>query len=318
MRVWFLKSTDSVCPGCSTGCNIRVDHRDGEVHRLVPRRNVEVNRSWMCDIGRSSYEQVGITTRVSGARVRSGGAWQGVPVAEALDTVAARLGDAGRASAFLASPQATNEDLFAFRGLADATGGMLDFRVGDPQLKVRERSDNVLLREDRNPNTQGCLDQGLGRSGVAEILAACGAGRVQALVLQAPELLRVPDAVSALAKVPVVVVMATHEGPELDRAHVVLPAAVWAEVDGTFTNYRRRIQRIRRAVPAPGEATPLWELAAGLAQRLGRPLAATSPRELFALVAASVPGYQGLDYRALGATGRALPLDEGGAQEASA
>jgi len=33
MRVWFLKETDSICPGCSTGCNITIDHRDGEAYR---------------------------------------------------------------------------------------------------------------------------------------------------------------------------------------------------------------------------------------------------------------------------------------------
>src|SRR6185295_3056036 len=163
-----------------------------------------------------------------------------------------------------ASPQGTNEDLYAFRVLAEAVGGKLDFRVGDPQAKVRVRSDTVLLREDRNPNTQGCLDQGLGRAGVAAILDACRSGAVKTLVLQGTELLRVPEAVDALAKVPCIAVMATHEGPELDRAHVVLPAAVWAEVDGTFTNYQRRVQRIRNAVPAPGAAVPRWELAAGL------------------------------------------------------
>ena len=69
---------------------------------------------------------------------------------------------------------------------------------------------------------------------------------------------------------PFVAVMATHERPELEKAHVVLPAAVWAEVDGTFTNYQRRVQRIRRAVPAPGAAAPRWELAAGLLHAAGR------------------------------------------------
>ena len=63
---------------------------------------------------------------------------------------------------------------------------------------------------------------------------------------------------------------------------MVLPAAMWAEVDGTFTNYQRRVQRIRRAVPPPGDALPRWELAAGLLERLGAPLAATSAREVFA------------------------------------
>src|SRR2546422_335804 len=77
MRVWFLESTDSVCAGCSTGCNMRIDHRDGVIQRLIPRRNVEVNKSWICDIGRMSYKNVELVSRVSGARVRTASGWQG-------------------------------------------------------------------------------------------------------------------------------------------------------------------------------------------------------------------------------------------------
>jgi NADH-quinone oxidoreductase subunit G len=305
MRVWFLESTDSVCPGCSTGCNITIDHRDGEVQRLRPRRNADVNRSWMCDPGRASYKEIGLTTRVSGARLRSKGSWEGVPLPSALDEVAARLKAAG-GTAFLATPQATNEDLLAFGRLADLMGGLLDFRVGDPQLKVRVREDKVLLRADKNPNTQGCLDLGLGRSGVAEILSACRSGAVQALLLQGVELLLVPEAADALSRVGFIAVMATHEGPELQGVHAVLPAAVWAEMDGTFTNFQRRVQKIKRAVASPGDARPRWELAAGLLQRLGTPLPATSAREVFALVTKAVGDYAGLDYRAIGGGGRAL------------
>jgi NADH-quinone oxidoreductase subunit G len=317
MRVWFLESVDSVCPGCSTGCNIHIDQRDGEVQRLRPRRNVEVNKSWMCDEGRASYKKIDVAERVSGARLRKGGGWQGVPVPAALDAVAEALRQAGDKVAFVATPQGTNEDLFVFRSLAEATGGGLDFRVGDPQLRIRVRSDDVLLREDRNPNTQGCLDLEMGKSGIDAILRLCGMGLLRALVLQGPELLRLPGAVAAIEKVPYVVVMATHEGPELARAHAVLPASLWAEAEGTFTNYQRRVQRMKRGVPPPGEARPRWELAAELLRRLGGTLAAASPREVFALLARSVPDYGGLDYKALGATGRALPLaDAAPAREA--
>jgi NADH-quinone oxidoreductase subunit G len=320
MRVWFLKSHESVCPGCSTGCNVLVDERDGDVYRLRPRRNPEVNRSWLCDPGRALYKQIGATSRVSGARVRGKGSWEGTSVAAALDRVAAALKEAGAASAFLASPQGTNEDVFVFKALAEAVGGKLDFRVGDPEKKLRERIDNVLQRADRNPNTQGCLDQRVGRDGVAAVLADCRGGKVKALVLQGPEVLRVPEAVDAVAKVPFVVVMATHEGPELDRATVVLPAALWAETEGTFTNHERRLQRLKAAVPAPGDAEARWALAAGVLERLGKPLDATSAREVFALLAKVTPDYGGLDYRAIGAMGRGLSpaAAPGAAQEARA
>jgi predicted molibdopterin-dependent oxidoreductase YjgC len=66
----------------------------------------------------------------------------------------------------------------------------------------------------------------------------------------------------------------------------------------------------RKAVAAPGEARPGWELAAGLLQRTGSPLAATSAREVFARLAQAVPDYAGLDYKLIGSTGRALPLAE--------
>jgi NADH-quinone oxidoreductase subunit G len=304
MRVWFLKAHESVCPGCSTGCNVFVDERDQQVQRLRPRRNAEVNRSWMCDPGRALYREIGSDSRVVGAR----SAGQPVALADALERVAAALRDAGSASAFIASPQGTNEDLFAWKQLAGAVSGALDFRVGDPQNLVREKLDKVLQRKDRNPNTQGCLDQDLGRDGVPSILSLCAAGKVKALVLMGPELLRVPEAKDALAKVPFVAVMATHDGPELARATVVLPAALWAEVEGTYTNYQRRVQRVRVAVLPPGDAQPRWQLTAALLERLGKPLGATSAREAFGLLAASLPDYAGLDYRSIGSAGRALPL----------
>jgi NADH-quinone oxidoreductase subunit G len=319
MRVWFLESTESVCSGCSTGCNIFIDHRDGETQRLRPRRNVEVNRSWMCDVGRMEYKEIALESRIAEARYRDESGWSPLPLEGALDALAHRLREAGAAAAFLASPQATNEDLFAFRTLAEHAGGRLDFRVGNPQDKVQVREDQVLLRADRNPNTQGCLDLGLGRDGVDRILSACAAGEVKVLVLQGPELLLQPGAAQALDKVPFVAVMATHERPELEHAHLVLPATVWAEVDGTFTNYQRRVQRIRRAVPAPGRATPRWEMATAVLNRLGSDFAPASARDAFALLTRAVADYAGLDYRVLASGGRVLaPGQEAAAQEARA
>ena len=190
-----------------------------------------------------------------------------------------------------------------FRLLSERAGGLLDFRVGNPQDRTQVREDNVLLRADRNPNTTGCLDQGIGVSGVDTILKACAAGAVKVLVLQGADLLKDPGVAAAVSKVPFVAVMASHEHPELASAHCVLPAAVWAEVDGTFTNYQRRVQRIKRAVAPPGAAVPRWELAAGLVTRLGESLAFSSARDVFSMIA---QGRQGL-LRPRPPAGRAPP-----------
>jgi len=272
----------------------------------------------MCDPGRALYEEIGAETRVSGARLKQAGRWEGVSLDAALDAVAGQLQAAGKQAAFVASPQATNEDLYAFRRLARHSGGLLDFRVGDPQDRLQQRLDDVLQRADRNPNTQGCLELGLGQSGVAAILEACRAGQVQVLLLQGPELLRLAEADPAVAKVPFVVVLATHEEPVLDRAQAVLPAAMWAEVDGTFTNHQRRVQRLWRAFPAPGEARPGWDLAAALLRRAGAPLQATSAREVFALMSGEERELAGLDYKLVGATGRVLGTNAGAPAAAEA
>ena len=59
-----------------------------------------------------------------------------------------------------------------------------------------------------------------------------------------------------------------HETAEL--GHVFLPAAAFAEKEGTFTNSERRVQRVRAAVPPPGEARPDWWITAELAKRVAR------------------------------------------------
>jgi predicted molibdopterin-dependent oxidoreductase YjgC len=160
----------------------------------------------------------------------------------------------------------------------------------------------------------------MGRAGIERILSDCASGKVKALVLQGAELLTLlPEPAAALERVPFVAVMATHEHPALERANLVLPTTVWAEMDGTFTNYQRRVQIVRRALPAPGAALPRWELAAGVLRRLGADFTPGSAREVFAMVARAVPDYAGLDYRLIGGGGRMLaPGEAVAAQEARA
>jgi NADH-quinone oxidoreductase subunit G len=55
-RIWFSKQTDAICPGCSTGCNVRVAVRDAhEVVQVKARYNQAVNKEWLCDEGRYGF-----------------------------------------------------------------------------------------------------------------------------------------------------------------------------------------------------------------------------------------------------------------------
>jgi len=263
---------------------------------------VEVNKSWLCDPGRDLYKTIG-ANRLTTAH-RAGGAV--AATADVLAEVAAKLKAAGADSAFLATPNASNEDAFAFKKLAAVVGGRLDFRVGNPQDKVAVRRDPILQREDRHANTQGLVDLGLGVTGVEALLADCKAGKVQVLVLQDGALLQDAGVAEAAAKVPCVVALATHQGPHLAVAHAVIPVTMWAEADGTFTNFDRRVQRFKRAFDAPGDAKPGFEVALDLLSRLGQPLEAATAADVFVLAAAEVQDWADLTHRTLGSMGRAV------------
>jgi NADH dehydrogenase/NADH:ubiquinone oxidoreductase subunit G len=91
------------------------------------------------------------------------------------------------------------------------------------------------------------------------------------------------EALAVPAATPVaLIVLASHKGPLVDAASVVLPVATWAEVDGSFTNKNGRIQRIHAAIPCTGEVVPGWRALALLAGKFGGDLGYTSAGEVFA------------------------------------
>jgi formate dehydrogenase alpha subunit len=100
-----------------------------------------------------------------------------------------------------------------------------------------------------------------------------------------------------------------HETAQL--ADVVLPATSFAEKDGTFSNSERRVQRIRKAVDAPGESRPDWQIISELGQRISQRLdlglehefAYTHPSEIWDEMASLVPFLSGISYDRLDTEG---------------
>jgi anaerobic selenocysteine-containing dehydrogenase len=86
-------------------------------------------------------------------------------------------------------------------------------------------------------------------------------------------------------------------------ADVVLPAASFAEKDGTFTNIERRIQRLTPTVPSPGMARADWEIFVDLSQYFDRPLDFTRPQEIWQDIGNAVERYAGITYGDIGLNG---------------
>jgi NADH-quinone oxidoreductase subunit G len=313
VRVWYLDTARSICPGCARGCNIEVHvnrrrphHAGGRrVARLKPRFNADVNKWWICDEGRYGFGFVDDPDRLRVPARRAGE--ESVPLTweEALPALTAALGRGADQVAVIASPRMANEDLFALRRLTETLGlRRVGFRV-PPAAPGDE--DDLLIRADKNPNTRGAELIGLDGD-VAAILAAARAGQVRTLWVFDHDLLACgwPEAevAPALAAVETLVFTGTNANRTSARAHLVLPAAAWVERDGTFTNFQGRVQRFRPAVDPLGEARPAWRIIGDALAALGAPVEATRAEHWFRALAAAVPAFAGLTYQALGDTGR--------------
>lgn len=323
VRVWFLKGTTSICGGCSTGCNLRIDHSaravgggipgytasDGKIYRTVGRRNIDVNKSWLCDEGRLCFHTLERWPRLRHASMGGEQKFAAdllVTISERLESIRKQHGDG--AVAALGSATNTNEALFLMKKYFK---GRVDFRLGKEVELYQQRQDELLRRLDKHSNTHGALDLGLngdlhGLRGMRElaekkeIRAMWISFHPQLAGEDAPEIIselkRLIDALEFS------VVSTTHDFEWARRASVLLPMAAWAEEKGTYTNYAGRVQIANRAVMPPGDAQPLHVLMAELLTLSGVQ-APPDPSAIFDWISREVPLYAGLDYDAIGLLG---------------
>lgn len=90
-------------------------------------------------------------------------------------------------------------------------------------------------------------------------------------------------------------------------ADVVLPAACFAEKDGTFTNSERRVQRIRKAVDPPGLAKADWEILRELFCAMDYSCNYDSPSQIMDEIGTAAPSYRGIHYSRIEKEGLCWP-----------
>jgi formate dehydrogenase major subunit/formate dehydrogenase alpha subunit len=146
---------------------------------------------------------------------------------------------------------------------------------------------------------------------------AAAEGRLHALFIMGENpLLSDPDqahARRALESLEFLVVQDIFLTETARLAHVVLPAACYAEKDGTFTNTERRVQRVRKAVEPPGEARADWQILCALAEAAGYSgMRYAGPEEIMAEIAGLTPSYGGITYDRLDCHGLHWPCPDPG------
>jgi NADH-quinone oxidoreductase subunit G len=301
-RAWDLDKSASICPGCTQGCNTMIDTRDDVVVRLRPRPNLEVNRHFMCDVGRSDYRWMNRGDRLEAPLLRDGqrlvpGDWD-----LAITWFADLVGTAHGPVVVLASGRASLESFGALRRLLEGKDVTAAIKVPLGGEAPLDGVPNLALRAERVPNLQGAELAGVSDPWPDAIARLDGAGLVVVLDADLDD-----DEAARLAGVEAVVVLHTVDDDRLKSAALLLPVTTMAEENGTYVNRDGRVQRFMQAKASPGMARPAWWVLGEAWARLspGRETPAT-PAEAFADLSGLMPELDGLRYADLGLTGRVI------------
>ncbi len=342
-RVWEMSSTETICPGCSRGCNMYSWVRNNEILRQTPRYNPEVNEFWMCDSGRlNTFKHVNVENRIKAPLMKKDEGVLEVGWDEAVARVASESKTFKKSEiAALGSAYATNEENYLFQKFASDVLGTKHIDFMHHTLEGDE--DRFLIRADKTPNSRGARavgvrprDGGLDFNGITKAIRE---GHIKALYVLDDNIAADPAVAQSLARLEFLVVMCSFENDTTRLAEVVLPSSTFAEKHGTFTNFQGRVQRIRPSVAtfdqdraldgfamsrldkfgspfdrwAKGtkrDCRPIWRIVAGIAAVMGMKYKYNTSEDVFNEIVNTIPSFKGLSYRKIGNKGMMLRLKQ--------
>lgn len=266
-RVWYLKTEDSVCAGCSTGCSIHVETNKDVLFRLRPRENPQAQGWFMCDEGRNGYHYVNSKDRITRPWIeKKPSPWSNV--INAIDDDFSEAARSRGAQTWLVlSPFLTCEEAYLaakwFKSLhADVrlTLGTIPI-VGEDDTYPKDRRGKPLpmvkftIRAEKCPNRKGVeaiLKHFQGEVIPFEnVVAAAKSNDAHAVFLTGGY----PTVgwINEFPTVPMLASIDLFHGPATKNAKYVLPAAAFAEKEGTFVNHAGLAQGLKRTIRPPGE-----------------------------------------------------------------
>ena len=297
MRVWFLKETNSICTESSIGANTVVASREGTIHRITPRRNDEVNDTWMTDSGRELYKEVEAETRLKSFQIE-GNSSDAISAAKE----AANLLSVGKAAVVASSHQSV-EELYLTQKIREAADASANV------LRHLDTGDGLLLSEDRTPNTRGALMTGVISDLPSENLSDLGkqieSGTVDTLLVINEDVTSAGLSSSHLEKVKLIYI-GSQSNATSEAANVLLPSLTVFEKNGTFINLNFRLQKFHQAVPGPAGLLPDILLLGQILSALKSEDSSTSIGSVWKSINEELPAFKALSFANIPSDGVAL------------
>ncbi len=332
-RVWNLKTVDSVCPGCSTGCSIHLDGNKGVVYRLRPRTNPKAQGYFMCDEGRLGYHYANSAERLREPLLRTSGyGWSKSTHREAVQAVQLGFNENSLRNITgvwgVLSPFMTVEEAYLLASYIKGFGREARLVMGpvpvvgeddrypkdskgNPQAKTK-----FTIRAEKAPNRLGVaaiLEHFHGSVvGFDAFLEALDKKQVKAAFLAGGYLPHGKGhwfpaaAIEKLSTLSFLAVQEFFTSPLSEKAQVVFPSASWAEKEGTYLNHAGLAQEIHWISAPPGESRTDGQVYLDLLGRTGLMRAPQLRRE----IAKAVPALAALSTGLLGEQG-VLPGETG-------
>ena len=279
-RVWYLKDVKTICPGCSTGCNVRAFYNEEGFFRVKPEYNENVNGYWMCDNGRDIYKFVNPTSRLKKAQWGCRGDWEEMSAGKAAKEAGVQLRKVvdeygSNSVALVLTGQYTSEEyakILNFFTNEIKSQNVYHWMNNPDQM---EEFDGLLLRGDKNPNTRGLQEvlKNFGVSGSwADLSKKLDGGQVKCIVVAGPENPGVfPDLNNHLkefSKAEWMIWLSAAKLEEMDPISLVtwqIPLKTYVEKSGTFVNFEGREQKITAVTTLVAGALTLGEVSQLLA-----------------------------------------------------
>ena len=295
-RVWMLKSVESIDPSDSLGANVTIEYNvgqeNGKVWRLMPRRNADVNKSWLANSSRMLYKELAVN-RLTDGQI----AGADVPLDEAVAKAEAVLTSAKKV-AIVASGHLTTEDNAALVVLADRLGdkavvfGGSWLAVGQPDGIARSGDPVANRKALQLLGVPDNLDQLIARVGEFDTLLVVGQ---DLWGIDASKALQLEGIANRI-------VLSSWLNASTAKATGAVGIRAWAEVRGTMVNCKGRVQLLNACPVVPNPALePAWQVVA----RIGG-LGWTVETEAWRAAAARVPQFAGITYRTIGPMGQVI------------
>jgi NADH-quinone oxidoreductase subunit G len=266
-RVWYLKDGESICTGCSTGCNVKVYFNQEGVFRLKPRYNKDVNGYWMCDEGRDIYKYLNKEFRQLKGQKKSANGWEEQTAgATAKDAFKSLSGIIAKASLVVTGQPSTEELEILVSTFAKNFTSKQIYHWKNNEAKFGD-FDGLLLRGDKNPNTKG-VEEAFAKyqiqTKMEDLENALRKGSVETLVVAMPENTAVysdlVQKIQLFGKVKNLVILTSMKLNPSDLHATqawIIPTKTFVEKSGTYINYAGLMQKTKAITTIVSEALTL-------------------------------------------------------------